>query len=146
MFQKLIKCLPLDPEEVGRTWQGVGVGRFKRTPFFPLRVISTMFPSKKDQQKRFFSQDECDLVERLYDEDKKDLAELQRHFEILQNKFDAIMEERRLEAEMAAKKEEEHRQMTIAATMMQALWRGYQVRRTLRGKSKKGAKKNQKGK
>lgn len=92
------------------------------------------------------SQDEFDIVQQLYDEEKQDLAELQRQLEILQNKFDAIMEERTLEAEKAAREEEEKRQMAIAATKMQALWRGYRVRKMLQGKAKKGGKKGKKGK
>ena len=80
-------------------------------------------------------------MQRLYDEEKQDLAELERQLEILQKKFDAIMEERRLAAEKEAREEEERKLMEIAATKMQALWRGYRVRKLLKGKAKKAGKK-----
>ena len=43
----------------------------------------------------------------MYEADKKELAKLQAHFEILEKQYDAIMEERRLAEEEKARKEEE---------------------------------------
>ena len=77
----------------------------------------------------------------MYEADKKELAKLQAHFEILEKQYDAIMEERRLAEEEKARKEEEEREQNKAAAVIQAVWRGYQFRILMRGKSKKAAKK-----
>lgn len=86
-------------------------------------------------------QDEYDLYTRMYEADKKELAKLQAHFEILEKQYDAIMEERRLAEEEKARKEEEERKQNKAAAAIQAAWRGYQFRILMRSKSKKAVKK-----
>lgn len=86
-------------------------------------------------------QDEYDLYTRMYEADKKELAKLQAHFEILEKQYDAIMEERRLAEEEKARKEEEERKQNKAAAAIQAAWRSYQFRILMRSKSKKAAKK-----
>lgn len=77
----------------------------------------------------------------MYEADKKELAKLQAHFEVLEKQYDAIMEERRLSEEEKARKLEEERQQNKAAAVIQAVWRGYQFRKLMRGKSKKSTKK-----
>lgn len=77
----------------------------------------------------------------MYEADKKELAKLQAHFEVLEKQYDAIMEERRLAEEENGRKQEEERKQNKAAAAIQAAWRGYQFRILLRGKSKKAAKK-----
>jgi len=89
----------------------------------------------------YFVQDEYDLYTRMYEADKKELAKLQAHFEVLEKQYDAIMEERRIAEEQKARKQEEERQQNKAASVIQAVWRGYQFRILMRGKSKKAAKK-----
>ena len=78
----------------------------------------------------------------MYDADKKELAKLQAHFEVLEKQYDAIMEERRLAEEEKARKEEEERKQTKAAAAIQAVWRRYQFQKIMRGKSKKSTKKD----
>ena len=91
-----------------------------------------------------FLQEEFDLIQKLHDEEKKDLAELETHFNKLAEKYDAIMEERRLAQEEAERREKELAIAIKGLTLLQAIWRGNKVRRTLKGnkvKGKKGAKK-----
>ena len=56
------------------------------------------------------------------------------------------MEERRLLEEEKARKLEEERQQSQAATAIQAAWRGYQFRKMMRSKAKKTGKKGRGGK
>ncbi len=89
----------------------------------------------------FHFQDEYDLYSRMYEADKIELAKLQAHFEVLEKQYDAIIEERRLLEEEKARKLEEEKKQTEAASVIQAVWRGYQFRKLMRSKSKKPAKK-----
>lgn len=92
------------------------------------------------------SQDEYDLYTRMYDADKAELSQLQARFDILERKYNAIIEERRLLEEAKARKLEEERKQNKAAAAIQAVWRGYQFRRLMRNKAKKTGKKNKGGK
>ena len=91
-------------------------------------------------------QDEYDLYTRMYDADKAELSQLQARFEILEKQYNAIMEERRVAEEDKAKKLEEERKQSKAASAIQAVWRGYQFRKLMRNKSKKTGKKGKGGK
>lgn len=83
----------------------------------------------------------------MYEADKKELAQLQAHFEILEKQYDAIIEERRLLEVEKVRKLEEERKQNKAASAIQAVWRGYQFRKLMRGgKSKKSNKKGKGGK
>ena len=77
----------------------------------------------------------------MYEADKKELSQLQAHFEVLEKQYDAILDERRLLEEERVRKLEEERQQNKAASVIQAIWRGYQFRKLMRSKSKKPAKK-----
>ena len=90
-------------------------------------------------------QEEYDLIEKLHDEEKKELAELEEHFNLLAEKYDAIMEERRLAEEEAERKAKEMAMAIMGVTRLQALWRGFKIRKILRGyRGKKGGKKGKK--
>ena len=88
------------------------------------------------------SQDEYDLYTRMYDADKAELSQLQARFDILERKYNAIIEERRLLKKAKARKLEEEMKQNKAAATIQAVWRGYQFRRLMRNKAKKAGKKN----
>ena len=79
----------------------------------------------------------------MYEADKKELAKLQAHFEILEKQYDVFMEaERRLaEVEKLERRKRRENRQNKAAAAMQAVWRGYQFRLLMRGKSKKATKK-----
>ena len=92
------------------------------------------------------SQDEYDLYTRMYDADKAELSQLQARFDILERKYNAIIEERRLLEKAKARKLEEEMKQNKAAATIQAVWRGYPFRRLMRSKAKKAGKKNKGGK
>ena len=82
----------------------------------------------------------------MYEADKAELSQLQARFEILEKQYNAIMEERRLIEEEKARKLKEEKQQNEAATAIQAAWRGYQFRKLMRKKGKKGKKTGKKEK
>ncbi|XP_032222534.1 dynein regulatory complex protein 10 [Nematostella vectensis] len=90
-------------------------------------------------------QDELDKVAKLYEEEKQDLREMEQEFQNMEAKYNAILEERRLAAEAEKKRQQELVQRNYAAVRIQAVWRGFRVRKALKG-GKKGAKKAKKGK
>ena len=79
----------------------------------------------------------------MYEADKDQLVQLQERFAMLENQYDAIIEERRVEK---ARKMEEERKQNQAAEVIQTVWRSYQFRKLMRGKSKKSTKKGKGGK
>ncbi|MEQ2158570.1 hypothetical protein GOODEAATRI_013602 [Goodea atripinnis] len=78
--------------------------------------------------------------EQLYEKELEELRKLEEPFNILQERYNQIQEKRHLAEE---KRKEEIRQLelkTKAAIIIQAWWRGYSVRKTLKNKAKKAFK------
>jgi len=88
-------------------------------------------------------QDEYEQIDVVYTEEKKQLSELEEKFQVLCEEYDKIMEERRIARE---KKEVEDKDFTMkkeAATVIQAYFRAYKVRKLLKIKDsqkRKGSK------
>ncbi|XP_064153776.1 dynein regulatory complex protein 10 isoform X6 [Anguilla rostrata] len=85
---------------------------------------------------------ELEEVSVYYAQESKELQELEEHYKVLELEFSQIMDERRLAQEL---KEEEERERVIKeqnAVIIQAYWRGFQVRKEMKGKptGKKGKK------
>eukprot|EP01137_Pigoraptor_chileana_P002740 Opistho-2@41983 len=84
-------------------------------------------------------QDELEDIQTIYDDEKHQLSELDQRFCELEVEYVSIVEERRIDQ---MKKEEAERQMAMlvkAATLIQAVWRGFKCRKELkRRKGKKG--------
>ncbi|MGH0165028.1 UNVERIFIED_CONTAM: hypothetical protein FKN15_048200 [Acipenser sinensis] len=99
---------------------------------------------KQLQSDQKASEVELEQLHAVYTEEQGELKELEEHFAVLDQEYSQIMEERRL----AREKEQEERELVLmicAATRIQALWKGYKVRKMM--KSKKGKKgKGKKGK
>nr|XP_033811749.1 dynein regulatory complex protein 10 isoform X2 [Geotrypetes seraphini] len=90
-------------------------------------------------------QEELEQIETVYAEEKIELKDLREKLELLEQEYRQVKEERELAQK---KKEEEERELAIknrAAALIQALWKGYLVRKVLRLR-KKGKKKGRKGK
>ena len=85
-------------------------------------------------------QEEYDAVDAVYMEEKRQLNELEERFRKLEEEYNAIMEERRLEAEKKEAAEREIAAMVRAAITIQSFWRAYKCRRALKSKKKKGGK------
>ncbi|KAI8850549.1 hypothetical protein BC829DRAFT_415957 [Chytridium lagenaria] len=76
----------------------------------------------------------------IYMEEKAQLDELQARYNELQREYERIMEERRLAQEAKKEQEKQYRRMVDAATLIQAVWRGYRVRRDIAKKKVATAK------
>ena len=81
----------------------------------------------------------------MYTEEKKQLNELEERFKTLEAEYVQITEERRIARERREAAERELQMSVKAATIIQAFWRSYKVRKALKSKKKKG-KKDKKGK
>ncbi|XP_053324814.1 dynein regulatory complex protein 10 isoform X2 [Spea bombifrons] len=85
-------------------------------------------------------QAELEELEALYAEEKAHLEELRDKLAVLEVEYVQIVEERRLAQLKKEAAEKELANMTRAATVIQAFWKGYQVRKTMRSKKKKKKK------
>ncbi|KAK3736222.1 hypothetical protein QZH41_019106, partial [Actinostola sp. cb2023] len=89
-------------------------------------------------------QDEFDRINKLYEGEREDLTELEREFEVMETKYEAILEEKSQAVEAAKRQEEMIRLRNFAATRIQALWRGYGYRLGLKKRAQKKGKKGKK--
>uniref|UniRef100_A0A8C5RKT4 Dynein regulatory complex protein 10 n=1 Tax=Laticauda laticaudata TaxID=8630 RepID=A0A8C5RKT4_LATLA len=85
-------------------------------------------------------QEEIDEIDEVYVIEKQDLAQLREKYTRLDEEYCQIMEERRVKQELKDKAEKELAILTRAATLIQAVWKGYLVRSMLRSKRKKKGK------
>nr|XP_020662735.1 IQ domain-containing protein D [Pogona vitticeps]XP_020662736.1 IQ domain-containing protein D [Pogona vitticeps] len=91
-------------------------------------------------------QEEIEEIEAAYMVEKEQLEELREKFALLDQEYSQIKEERRVKQEQKEKAEKELAILVRAATLIQAMWKGYLVRSLLRtkrkkkGKGKKGAR------
>lgn len=91
-------------------------------------------------------QAELEDITAIYLEEKTQLDELQQRYNELQKEFEKIMDERR-HIEELKKEEELHFQKMVAAAMrIQAIWRGFKVRRDLKKKTAAGKTEGKGGK
>lgn len=95
------------------------------------------------------AQTELEEMAQVFEEEKEELRELEEHYSVLEVEYKQVMEERRLAQEQQEEEERAREVMGNAATVIQAHWRGFRVRKAMRvkGKGKKGKKgKGKKGK
>ncbi|KAJ3045560.1 hypothetical protein HDV00_009217 [Rhizophlyctis rosea] len=86
-------------------------------------------------------QTELEDITAIYLEEKAQLDELTARHAELQREYEKIMEERRVENEIKKEKEKEHQRLWAAAVRIQAIFRGFRVRREIaKGKKEKAAK------
>lgn len=88
-------------------------------------------------------QNEYDEIFDLYEEEKKQLYELEEKFKPLEEEYKKIMEERRMVEAMRRIQEEALNKKVKAAVVIQSYWRGFKLRKGLfkKAKGKKGKKK-----
>ncbi|XP_056312863.1 dynein regulatory complex protein 10 [Danio aesculapii] len=94
-------------------------------------------------------QTELEEMTRMHDEDQMELTELEKRFDTLDLEYSQIMEERQEAEELREQRERERQIQSQAATVIQAYWRGFCVRKAKKAsaKPKKGKKgKGKKGK
>ncbi|KAM6422785.1 dynein regulatory complex protein 10 isoform 1-T3 [Liasis olivaceus] len=85
-------------------------------------------------------QEEIEEIEEVYVVEKQQLAELREKFAQLDEEYSQILEERKVKQEQKEKDEKELAILARAATLIQAVWKGYLVRSLLRTKRKKKGK------
>lgn len=88
-------------------------------------------------------QNEFDEIQALYEEEKKQLFELEEKFKPLEEEYQKIMEERRQVEALRRIQEEALNRKVKAAVVIQSYWRGFKLRKGLfkKAKGKKGKKK-----
>ncbi|XP_003932274.1 dynein regulatory complex protein 10 [Saimiri boliviensis] len=94
-------------------------------------------------------QEEFEDLEAVHREEKITLEELKRKHQVLVEEFAQIREEREINSKKRVEAEQEMVHMVRAATLIQAVWKGYLVRSLLRSRKKRGkgkAKDKEKGK
>uniref|UniRef100_A0A8B9ZRG7 Dynein regulatory complex protein 10 n=1 Tax=Anas zonorhyncha TaxID=75864 RepID=A0A8B9ZRG7_9AVES len=91
-------------------------------------------------------QAEYEEVHAAYTKEKAELSVLMEKHALLLQEYSQIEEERRIRQEKKKKALEELATMTLAATRIQAFWRGYLIRSTFKSKKKKKGKGKGKGK
>ncbi|OCU01642.1 dynein regulatory complex protein 10 [Xenopus laevis] len=95
-------------------------------------------------------QDELEELEAEYTLEKAQLAEVQEKLAVMEEEYTQIMEERRLAKLRMEEEERELANKNRAATLIQAHWKGYLVRQSMKSKKKKkkgkGKGKGKKGK
>ncbi|KAJ3129957.1 hypothetical protein HK098_007223 [Nowakowskiella sp. JEL0407] len=92
-------------------------------------------------------QNEIEDIAAIFSEEKTQLDELQQRYTDLQKAYNQILEDRRIVQEQKKEKEKQLRRMNDAATLIQAIWKGFKVRKEMKKKKEKGKeKKGKKGK
>ncbi|XP_017398721.1 dynein regulatory complex protein 10 isoform X1 [Cebus imitator] len=94
-------------------------------------------------------QEEFEDLEAVHREEKITLEELKRKHQVLVEEFVQIREEQEINSKKRMEAEQEMVHMVRAATLIQAVWKGYLVRSLLRSRKKRGkgkAKDKEKGK
>ncbi|KAI5089636.1 dynein regulatory complex protein 10 [Silurus meridionalis] len=89
-------------------------------------------------------QERVEQMREMYEEERAKLRELQDLFSVLELEYTQIMEEKRREREQKEKEEQEREMRNKASVVIQALWRGYRLRKALKNQSQ--TKKGKKGK
>jgi len=88
-------------------------------------------------------QDEYEDIDIVYTEEKKRLNELEEKFKVLSEEHDKILEERKLKKEEKNKQDLDKRAKIEAATLIQAHFRAFKLKKVFKAEAtKKAAKKN----
>ena len=99
--------------------------------------------SKYDQEMDE-KQNEIDELMAIYNEEHANLEELMRKYDSLSKNWQSILDERARQEEIVRQKKLEEQRKIALATKLQAMWRGYSVRKEIKKKKKadkKGGKK-----
>ncbi|XP_004635997.2 IQ domain-containing protein D isoform X2 [Octodon degus] len=91
-------------------------------------------------------QEEFEDLQVMHREEKQQLEELKQRHQVLAEEFSQIQAERAISSKKRLEAEREMLRMVRAATLIQAVWKGYLVRSMLRSKKKKRGKGKDKGK
>uniref|UniRef100_A0A2K6U8I4 Dynein regulatory complex protein 10 n=1 Tax=Saimiri boliviensis boliviensis TaxID=39432 RepID=A0A2K6U8I4_SAIBB len=113
------------------------------------QIIDTLENELAERMKDRHAEEEFEDLEAVHREEKITLEELKRKHQVLVEEFAQIREEREINSKKRVEAEQEMVHMVRAATLIQAVWKGYLVRSLLRSRKKRGkgkAKDKEKGK
>uniref|UniRef100_A0A2K5BYS2 Dynein regulatory complex protein 10 n=1 Tax=Aotus nancymaae TaxID=37293 RepID=A0A2K5BYS2_AOTNA len=113
------------------------------------QIIDTLENELAERMKDRHAEEEFEDLEAVHREEKIMLEELRRKHQVLVEEFAQIQEEREINSKKRMEAEQEMLHMVRAATLIQAVWKGYLVRSLLRSRKKRGkgkAKDKEKGK
>uniref|UniRef100_A0A2I2YV95 Dynein regulatory complex protein 10 n=1 Tax=Gorilla gorilla gorilla TaxID=9595 RepID=A0A2I2YV95_GORGO len=113
------------------------------------QIIDTLEKELAERMKNRNAEEELEDLDAVHREEKISLEELRRRHKVLVGEFAQIREEREINSKKRMEAEQEMVRMVRAATLIQALWKGYLVRSLLRSRKKRGkgkAKHKEKGK
>uniref|UniRef100_A0A2K5RED6 Dynein regulatory complex protein 10 n=1 Tax=Cebus imitator TaxID=2715852 RepID=A0A2K5RED6_CEBIM len=113
------------------------------------QIIDTLENELTERMKDRQAEEEFEDLEAVHREEKITLEELKRKHQVLVEEFVQIREEQEINSKKRMEAEQEMVHMVRAATLIQAVWKGYLVRSLLRSRKKRGkgkAKDKEKGK
>uniref|UniRef100_A0A8C8XIF3 Dynein regulatory complex protein 10 n=1 Tax=Panthera leo TaxID=9689 RepID=A0A8C8XIF3_PANLE len=87
------------------------------------------------------AEDEYEELDIIHKEEKVQLEELRQRYKVLVEEFAQIRAEREVNAKKKMEAEQEMLRMVRAATLIQAVWKGYLVRSVLRSRKKRSKSK-----
>ncbi|XP_069353552.1 dynein regulatory complex protein 10 [Eulemur rufifrons] len=134
LFEKLLTS-PMEAKEKAQFIQDINK-RNRRNQ----EVIDALENELTARRKSREAEEEYEDLDLIHKEEKVQLEELQQRHDVLLEEFAQIREEREILAKRRLEAEQEMVRMVRAATLIQALWKGYLVRSLLRSKKKKRGK------
>ncbi|KAJ1500485.1 hypothetical protein HMI56_003799, partial [Coelomomyces lativittatus] len=145
-LEKEQKCIE-KIEELKSEWLKLGIAHKEeelnlRKKKFKVESEVDAWIQKYDQE-MFEKQTEIDDLISIYNEEKQQLNDLQVKYERLQKEYEKILNDRKSAELMQQKLDSDRIKKNKAATKIQAIWRGYLVRKQLKEqkeKKKKGGK------
>ncbi|XP_021554343.1 dynein regulatory complex protein 10 isoform X2 [Neomonachus schauinslandi] len=103
-------------------------------------IIETLENELAASMKSRDTEEEYEELDIIHKEEKVQLEELKQKHNVLVEEFSQIQAEREVNAKKRTEAEQEMLRMVRAATLIQALWKGYLVRSMLRSRKKKRSK------
>nr|KAF6403541.1 IQ motif containing D [Molossus molossus] len=143
LFEKLLTS-PMEARDKTQFVQDI-TKRNKRNQ----EVIDALENELAARMKNRAAEDEYEELDIIHREEKVQLEELKQRYDVLVEEFTQIREEREINSKKRLEDEQELVRMVRAATLIQAMWKGYLVRSMLSSKKKKrgkGKSKDEKGK
>ncbi|EGW13862.1 IQ domain-containing protein D [Cricetulus griseus] len=140
LFEKLLTS-PMEVREKNQFIQDIN-RRNERNQ----EVIDALQAELAEVLKNKEAEEEYEDLESIHKEEKLQLEELKERHAVLVEEFSQIRAESEINSKKRVEAEREMVRMVRAATLIQAVWKGYLVRSMLRSKKKKRGKGKGKGK
>ncbi|XP_054450038.1 dynein regulatory complex protein 10 [Pteronotus mesoamericanus] len=134
LFEKLLTS-PMEARDKAQFIQDV-TRRNKRNQETIAALESEVAARMKDRD----TEDEYEELDIIHKEEKVQLEELQQRHNVLVEEFAQIRAEREVNSKKRLEGEQEMVRMVRAATLIQAVWKGYLVRSMLKSRRKKRGK------